>query len=70
METGFLARRFLRFGTEPRMTDDVHVLINELRTTLGKMEMAFSTIAEAIVWTDAKGRIEWCNVHNSFDGIG
>ncbi|BAY92255.1 response regulator [Tolypothrix sp. LEGE 11397] len=36
--------------------------INQLRTTLGKMEIALGTVDEAIVWTDSQGRVEWCNV--------
>jgi signal transduction histidine kinase len=36
-------------------------LVNQLRATLSKMELALSTVGESIVWTDSQGRIKWCN---------
>jgi|GEM_PF-3040017 len=35
--------------------------INQLRSTLGKIEHALGTVDEAIVWTDEQGRVQWCN---------
>lgn len=35
--------------------------IDQLETTLRKMELTLAAIAEAVVWTDATGTIEWCN---------
>jgi len=35
--------------------------LNQLRNTLAKMEVAFSSLQEAIVWTDQDGQIQWCN---------
>ena len=35
--------------------------LNQLRNTLAKMEVAFSSLQEAIVWTDQEGQIQWCN---------
>ena len=36
-------------------------LVAELRFTLGKMEVALASLAQSIVWTDGKGRIQWAN---------
>lgn len=40
---------------------DMMQMTARLRSTLGKMELALGSLAEAIVWTDLEGRIQWCN---------
>ena len=41
--------------------------LKELRSTLGKIEVALGSISDAIVWTDQTGRVQWCN--KSFDKL-
>ncbi|MCP4341265.1 MAG: SpoIIE family protein phosphatase [Desulfobulbaceae bacterium] len=42
-------------------------VIDELRETIGKMEVALSEIEDAIIWTDATGEVRWCN--KAFDNL-
>ncbi|NOR26854.1 MAG: SpoIIE family protein phosphatase [Desulforhopalus sp.] len=42
-------------------------VIDELRETIGKMEVALSEIEDAIIWTDGTGEIRWCN--KAFDNL-
>lgn len=47
--------------------EQVDELINPLRHTLSKMELALGTINEAIIWTDETGLVQWCN--KTFDHL-
>jgi PAS domain S-box-containing protein len=49
------------------MEQDLHNQLTELRSTLGKMEIALGSISDSIVWTDHSGLIQWCNT--SFDNL-
>ncbi|AFZ03003.1 PAS domain-containing hybrid sensor histidine kinase/response regulator [Calothrix sp. PCC 6303] len=49
------------------MMIDLNQQIQELRGTLGKMEIALGSVDEGIVWTDEQGRIQWCN--STFDKL-
>lgn len=43
------------------------LLISRLQETLAKMELAFGSIRESIVWTDTSYNIQWCN--GAFDRL-
>ena len=43
------------------MKRDLEILVNQLRITLGKIELALDSIDEAIVWTSEDASIQWCN---------
>ncbi|NJN48698.1 MAG: PAS domain-containing protein [Alkalinema sp. RL_2_19] len=40
---------------------DHAALVQELRTTLGKMEIALDAAINGLVWTNAAGQVQWCN---------
>lgn len=45
----------------------ISLVIDELRETIGKMEVALSEIEDSIVWTDGTGEVRWCN--KAFDQL-
>src|SRR5213594_4018600 len=44
----------------PPMADATD-LMSALRATMGKLEIALSSISDAMGWTGADGRVQWCN---------
>lgn len=55
----------------PSPSNESHVpispVIDELRETIGKMEVALNEIEDSIVWTDGTGEVRWCN--KAFDQL-
>ena len=43
------------------------MLINKLRDVLGRMEIATLLTSDLMVWTDGRGRVQWCN--NTFEDL-
>ncbi|MEB3289528.1 MAG: histidine kinase dimerization/phosphoacceptor domain -containing protein [Leptolyngbya sp.] len=47
--------------------DKLKNLIKELRSTLARTELVLGIVDEAIIWTNLKGEIVWCNI--AFDRL-
>ncbi len=56
-----------RMKNNDRSLYSVMLQNEELRDTLGKMDLVLAQIVESIVWTDSDGKIKWCN--GSFDDL-
>ncbi len=52
-------------GSKPQVPNSL--VIDELRETIGKMEVALSEIEDSIVWIDGIGEVRWCN--KAFDQL-
>ncbi len=37
------------------------MLVNKLRAVLGRMEIATMLSSDAMVWSDERGIVQWCN---------
>lgn len=43
------------------ITPEIGRLIDELRSALGMLETVFNAVPYAIVYADARDRVQWCN---------
>ena len=48
-------------------SNNSEVMLDELRSTLGKLEIALSSVIDALVWVSPKGEIQWSN--KTFDSL-
>ncbi len=68
-----IAARLIALEQPPAETSEkkphppISLVIDELRETIGKMEVALSEIEDSIVWTDGMGEVRWCN--KAFDQL-
>src|SRR5688500_11544838 len=49
------------------MANTIREIAGQLRSTLGRMELVLGLVHDCLVWTDASGRIIWCN--SAFDRL-
>ena len=54
-------------GTRPLSKAPISEALDEIRTTMGKMEIALNEVEDAIVWTDQQSIVNWCN--GAFDRL-
>ncbi len=71
MISGYLALQFDRYNYKENTNvmsinlSNSGVMLDELRSTLGKLEIALSSVIDALVWINTNGEIQWSN--NTFD---